>query len=131
MTGERERFAEGVGINDLTMVFKLLTHLSIYSSIPLSSIHSPSIFPSIFLSIHLYTHPPLCLSILSFIHPTISSFIHPAIFLSSHASFHLSFHLSIHPPVLPPTHPSCHPPIQCALKPFQVQQSVVLSAGMW
>ena len=52
-TRERDRFVEGVGINELTMVFKLLTHLSIYSTTPLSSIHSPLY---IHLSIHLFIY---------------------------------------------------------------------------
>ena len=115
-----------MGINDLTVVFKLLTHLSIYSSVALSSIHSPfifiSIFPSIFLSVHLSTHPPLC-----------QFFIHP----STHQSFHPSSHLFIQPTIFPsvfsfihpPTHPSIHP--SSVRSNFQVQQSAVLSAGMW
>ena len=67
---------------------------------------------SVYLSVH---NPPfIYLSILLFIHPSIHlsirpPFIHPSIHPSIHPPIHPSFHSSIHPAILPFIHLSIHP----------------------
>ena len=91
-------------------------------SIKFSSISTPSVHLSIYLSTHPSIHLSICPSIHLSIRPSSHPSIHPLIHLSIHPStyplIHPSIHLSIHPSIHPSTYSLVHLSIHSSIHPF-------------